>query len=110
MLIRQSWLDLGSCRGMVPPHVLSMWSRTPSRAILMIHPLPIVPNVQVPSMLHRPIILLVSFLPVHPEIPKLLVTLFTNQLMPYENNEKCIELVSYLCKAGTVDTRSGGEG
>jgi hypothetical protein len=38
-------------------------------------------------MLHRPIILLVSFLPVDPEIPKLLVTLFTNQLMAYENNE-----------------------
>jgi hypothetical protein len=60
-------------------------------------------------MLHRPIILLVSFLPVDPEIPKLLVTLFTNQLMAYENNEKCIELVSYF-KAGTVDTRSGGDG
>jgi hypothetical protein len=29
--------------------------------------------------------------------------------MAYENNEKCIELVSYLCKAGTVDTRSGGD-
>jgi hypothetical protein len=49
-------------------------------------------------------------LPVDPEMPKLLVTLFTNQLMAYENNEKCIELVSYLCKAGTVDTRSGGDG
>jgi hypothetical protein len=110
VLVRQSWFDLGSCRGMVPPQVLYMWSRTPSRAILRIHPLPIVPNVQVPSMLHRPIILLVSFLPVDPEIPKLLVTLFTNQLMPYENNEKCIELVSYLCKAGTVDVCSGGEG
>jgi hypothetical protein len=61
-------------------------------------------------MLDRPIILLVSFLPVDPEIPKLLVTLFTNQLMPYENNEKCIELVSYLCKVGTVDVCSGGEG
>jgi hypothetical protein len=46
---------------------------------------------------------------VDPEIPKLLVTLFTNQFMAYENNEKCIELVSYLCKAVTVDTRSGGD-
>jgi hypothetical protein len=110
VLVRQKFLDLGSCRGMVPPQVLSMWSRTPSRAILGIHPLAIVPKVQVPSMLHRPIILLVSFLPVDPKIPKLLVTLFTNQLMSYEDNEKCIELVSYMCKAGTMDTRSGGEG
>jgi hypothetical protein len=60
-------------------------------------------------MLHRPIILIVSFLPVDPEITKLLVTLFTNQLMAYENNQKCIELVSYLCKVGTVDTRTGGD-
>jgi hypothetical protein len=87
-----------------------MWSSTPSRAILRIHPLAIVPKVQVPSMLHRPIILLVSFLLVDPEIPKLLVTLFTNQVMAYESNGKCIELVSYLCKAGTVDTRSGVDG
>jgi hypothetical protein len=64
----------------------------PSRAILRIHPLAIVPKVQVPSMLHRPIILLVSFLPVDPEIPKLVVTIFTNQLMAIENTEKCIEL------------------
>jgi hypothetical protein len=61
-------------------------------------------------MLHSPIVLLVSFLPVDPEIPKLVVTLFTNQLMAYENNEKCIELISYFCKAGTVDTSSGGDG
>jgi hypothetical protein len=96
VLVRQSWLDLGSYRGMVPPQVLSMWSRTPSKAILGILPLAIVQTVQVPSMLHRPIILLVSFLPVDPEIPKLLITLFTNQLMPYENNEKCIKLVSLV--------------
>jgi hypothetical protein len=87
-----------------------MWSNTPSRAILRIHPQAIVPKVQVPSMLHCPIILLVSFLPVDPEIPKLFVTLFTNQLKAYENNEKCIELGSYLCKARTVDTLSGGDG
>jgi hypothetical protein len=86
-----------------------MWSSTPSKAILRIHPLVIVSKVQVPNMLHCPIILLVYFLPVDPEIPKFLVTLFTNQLMAYENNEKCIELVSYLCKAGTVDTHSGGD-
>jgi hypothetical protein len=61
VLVRQSWLDPCSCRGMVPPQVLSMWSSTPSRAILRIHPLAIVPKVQVPSMLHPPIILLVSF-------------------------------------------------
>jgi hypothetical protein len=61
VVVRQSCLDLRSCRGMVPPQVLSMWSRTPSRAILRIHPLAIVPKVQLSSMLHRPIILLVSF-------------------------------------------------
>jgi hypothetical protein len=61
-------------------------------------------------MLQRPIILLVSFLPVDPEIPKLVVTLFRNQLMAYENNEKYIELISYLCKAGTVDTSSRDDG
>jgi hypothetical protein len=86
-----------------------MWSSTPSRAIWRIHPLAIVPKVQVPSMLHRPIILLVSFLPVDPEIPKLVVTLFTNQLMAYENNEKCIKLISYFCKAGMMDTISVGD-
>jgi hypothetical protein len=82
----------------------------PSRAILRILSLVIIPKVRVPSMLHRPIILLVFFLLVDPEIPKLVVTIFTNQLMATENNEKCIELISYLCKARTVDTSSGGDG
>jgi hypothetical protein len=61
-------------------------------------------------MLHRLIILLVFFLPIDPEIPKLVLTIFTNQLMAIENTEKCIELISYLYKAGTVDTSSGGDG
>jgi hypothetical protein len=80
VLVRQSWLDPCSCKGMVPPQVLSMWSSMSSRAILRIHPLAIVPKVQVPSMLHRPIIFLVSFFPVDPEIPKFLVTYLQTKL------------------------------